>query len=126
MSGFQTEPSVFPGFAIFELRCQQCGYQWIGVAPVGTVGVECPRCGYNERRFVWQGERPEMPHDGAWLTGSYLLPWWPKQIAQSTEERPQEAATADEIDPYTGEPRNWLRRWLGRLQAAWWALKGEW
>lgn len=26
------------------VRCLQCGHEWRGVAPVGTIGLECPKC----------------------------------------------------------------------------------
>lgn len=126
MSSFQDQPAVFPGFAMMEMKCALCGHQWIGVAAVGTVGAECPGCGVNERGFVWRGPKPWTAHDGCWLTGAYLLPWWKTEPQRGAEQgRPQEAPTND-VDPYTGEPRNWLKRWLQRLQTAWWALRGEW
>lgn len=124
MSGYQTQPAVFPGFAMLEVRCGRCGYEWIGVAAVGTVGLECPKCRFHDADFAWLGPKPWSPHDGTWLTGGYLLPWWTGQptAAQAATTNEQE----EEIDAYTGEPRSFVKRWLSRLQNAWWALKGEW
>lgn len=130
MSGYQTQPAVYPGFAVIEMKCGRCEHKWVGVAAVGTQGATCPRCGLVERGFVWLGQTPWAPHDGCWLTGAYRIPWWPaesqSELACEKPEPSEPEGRADEIDPYTGEPRNRLKRWLQRLQTAWWALRGEW
>ena len=28
-----------------DCRCLDCGHEWIGVAPVGTACIDCPKCG---------------------------------------------------------------------------------
>ncbi len=130
----QAQPAVFPGFAVQEFACGRCGHEWIGVAAVGTHGLRCPKCDLYDREFVWLGPKPWSNHDGAWLTGSWLLPWWqaPEAPTQPATAHPaaagcsaQDAQDDEDIDAFTGEPRSCLKRWLQRLQCAWWALKGE-
>lgn len=58
-----------------EFKCAACGHEWCGVAAVGIVGVRCPKCDLLDEEFLWRGEPAEMPHDGTWLTGQWLLPW---------------------------------------------------
>lgn len=42
-------------------RCLACKHQWVGVAPVGVVWLECPSCSLERGRFISQAERNE-PH----------------------------------------------------------------
>lgn len=72
----QAQPAVFPGYAIVEFACEQCGHEWVGVAAVGTIGVTCPGCARTDERFVWRGNPVDMPHDGAWLTGELVSEGW--------------------------------------------------
>lgn len=39
------------GFVI----CQGCFHRWVGVAPVGTMILECPDCGCMEGRMLDDG-----------------------------------------------------------------------
>ena len=31
-----------------ECKCIGCGHRWVGVAPLGTMFVECPSCGLSK------------------------------------------------------------------------------
>lgn len=31
-----------------EIRCIGCQHEWAGVAPMGTMWVECPECGFSK------------------------------------------------------------------------------
>lgn len=128
MNEYQTQPAVYPGWVMMEMACAVCGHSWIGVAAVGTQGAECPKCGLVERGFVWLGPKPFMAHDGCWITGYTRLPWWPAEsTCDSACQKPQASEAGEsEIDPFTGEPKSFVKRWLQRLLTAWWALKGEW
>lgn len=44
-----------------DAKCLACGHQWVAVAPVGTVWLECPACSLERGRYVAQVERPG-PH----------------------------------------------------------------
>jgi hypothetical protein len=44
-----------------DARCLQCGHEWIAVAPVGEVWLECPECKILRGSFI----EPAYPHDGA-------------------------------------------------------------
>lgn len=40
----------FPGLSVVPhtegpVLCVECKHEWVGVAPCGTVGLECPNCG---------------------------------------------------------------------------------
>lgn len=35
-----------------KARCIQCGHEWVAVAPVGTVFLECPECRTEKGRFI--------------------------------------------------------------------------
>jgi hypothetical protein len=37
--------------------CLDCKYEWVAVAPVGTIWLECPKCGLVRGRFKFQHER---------------------------------------------------------------------
>lgn len=45
-----------------RVRCLACCNEWIGVAPAGTVGIECPRCGMEKGVFRNLPVRIEEPH----------------------------------------------------------------
>jgi hypothetical protein len=49
-----------------EARCLSCGNQWVAVAPVGTVELECGECG--TMRGVWR--QPIVPDDPLWGCGN--------------------------------------------------------
>lgn len=36
-----------------KVRCLNCKYEWVGVAPIGTVWVECPECGSRKACFYY-------------------------------------------------------------------------
>lgn len=38
-------------------RCLDCKHEWVAVAPVGTIWMECPKCSLIRGRFVNQVER---------------------------------------------------------------------
>lgn len=42
-----------------KARCLQCQYEWVGVAPVGTVWLECPSCHTHHGTYIAQVEREE-------------------------------------------------------------------
>lgn len=44
-----------------KATCLDCRHQWAGVAPVGTVWLECPNCRLLRGRFLNPVER-EGPH----------------------------------------------------------------
>lgn len=69
--------SVFPGWLHVSFECPNCGGRWEGVAAVGVQGCACPHCGAVDEDFVWipdedDPNRPDMPHDGCWLTGEIV------------------------------------------------------
>jgi len=37
--------------------CLDCKHEWVGVAPTGTIWLECPECGLTRGRFKYQSER---------------------------------------------------------------------
>lgn len=125
-SYLQRSPVVFPGYSIQGFHCVACDHEWYGLALVGTVGVTCPKCGLLEERFVWPKPDVLMAHDGAWLTAHWDLPVY---TAPSTAASGLRSGCEDEddedMDPETGEPRNWLKRWAQRIRCAFWALRGE-
>jgi hypothetical protein len=43
--------------------CVACGYEWVAVAPVGTVGLECPNpdCGFFDETFDWDEWWDSLP-----------------------------------------------------------------
>ena len=43
-----------------ESKCLNCDYEWVAVAPVGTVSFECPKC--STFKGVWFGiALPQKP-----------------------------------------------------------------
>lgn len=40
-----------------EAICLECRYEWVGVAPVGDIWLECQRCGTYKGRFKYHSER---------------------------------------------------------------------
>lgn len=101
------QPTIFPGYVVLEMRCACCGHEWVGVAAVGTEGVQCPKCDMYDPGFAWLGPEPWMPHDGAWLKGEWRLPWWP---------------AGGPACPPAGTGA--VKRWLQRLRALWGGLRG--
>ena len=49
-----------------DLECPACGYGWSEIAMVGTRGMVCPDCLYEDREFLWAGSPGEQT-DGCWL-----------------------------------------------------------
>ena len=41
-----------------EARCTQCGHCWEGVAPVGTIELECPQCHAMRGVFIYPIDPP--------------------------------------------------------------------
>lgn len=41
-----------------KARCLACRHEWIAVAPVGVVWMECPSCSLERGRYIAQIERP--------------------------------------------------------------------
>lgn len=55
------------GWGIYEdVVCPTCAYSWLGVALVGTKGLQCPSCGHYDPEFIWDLPRGEN-NDGAFL-----------------------------------------------------------
>lgn len=52
------------GYVVEEQSCVMCGHEWVLVAPTGTLGLECPACGFCD---------PSVEHlgrgDGVWIVG---------------------------------------------------------
>ena len=40
-----------------EARCLACGYEWVAVARVGTIWMECPSCHLERGRYVGPADR---------------------------------------------------------------------
>lgn len=34
-----------------KCQCLHCKHKWVGVAPIGTLSLECPECGLNKGVF---------------------------------------------------------------------------
>lgn len=54
------------GWGTCTIECERCTHLWIAVAPIGTMGLECPGCGHRQG-FSLASTTDETPHDGAWL-----------------------------------------------------------
>ena len=52
-------------------RCGACGHEWSGVAPVGAVHLECPKC----RRF-WGVFKNAIEPEKAWKCRCGELLFW--------------------------------------------------
>ena len=84
--------SVFPGWMFIEFTCGDCGHHWFGVAAVGAHGLECPGCHRVDPEYVWYPDdddpnKPEMAHDGCWLTGELNVPeFWPDDDEDEYED----------------------------------------
>ncbi|MGH8446879.1 MAG: hypothetical protein ACREVL_16525 [Solimonas sp.] len=54
-------------------RCMQCSHQWVAVAPVGTVWLECPAC--HCVKGVFEGAVGPGQDDAQWrcACGGYLF-----------------------------------------------------
>lgn len=103
--------SVFPGFMHASCRCPYCGHRWEGVAAVGMMGITCPSCSASDSNHVWlpdDADRPDMPHDGCWLTGALPVIWFPPPLPT----RAQWSA------PW------WARGWWGYV-VRWWLRRGR-
>lgn len=44
-----------------EARCLMCQHEWVAVAPVGTIRLECPSCG-GEAGLFKEAVRRSVPH----------------------------------------------------------------
>lgn len=56
--GVQVYPSELDkgrGWGVYERQCSECGQQWVAVAAVGSMGIECPNCHKCELTYVWPG-----------------------------------------------------------------------
>jgi rubredoxin len=42
-----------------DARCLVCGHEWVAVAPIGTLWLECPKCTAHMGRFMGPVHRPE-------------------------------------------------------------------
>lgn len=40
-----------------KARCLACKHEWVAVAPVGTIWLECPACTLERGRFIAQHQR---------------------------------------------------------------------
>jgi hypothetical protein len=51
--------------------CAQCDHEWVAVAPVGTVALECPECHTMKGLLKW----PCEPEHGIWTCacGCYVM-----------------------------------------------------
>jgi hypothetical protein len=54
-----------------QALCTQCGHEWVAVAPVGTVVLECPGC----HTFKGLFKGPIEPEHGIWTCncGCYAM-----------------------------------------------------
>lgn len=50
-SSAQEEESAGP-YLEGKCRCLHCKHEWVGVAPLGTVSVDCPSCGLRRGAFI--------------------------------------------------------------------------
>lgn len=41
-----------------EAKCLACQHEWVAVAPVGCIGLECPKCGTERGVYKY----PCLPH----------------------------------------------------------------
>lgn len=60
--------------------CVACGYEWAGVAPVGTSHLTCPKCDRLWGQFKNVAEPPERSHTWRCYCGNelfYLTPAGP-------------------------------------------------
>lgn len=48
------QPEPDPQHGCGEAFCIACGHTWIGVAPTGTVHLECPGCGAHKGRWKFE------------------------------------------------------------------------
>ena len=52
---YPTEQDRGRGWVTRPCRCPDCGHRWQAVAPVGSTGIECPKCHSAEFTYVWRG-----------------------------------------------------------------------
>jgi hypothetical protein len=45
-----------------DIRCLQCAHTWVGVAPVGSGGFECPVCRMHKGVFTQLASRSDEDH----------------------------------------------------------------
>lgn len=50
------------------MKCLGCKHEWVGVAPVGTSGMECPECGCG--KGVWWGLVLPPEEEQVWTCNS--------------------------------------------------------
>ncbi len=42
-----------------ECKCLACDYKWVGVVPIGTIWLECPKCHLMRGRFIYHCQRED-------------------------------------------------------------------
>lgn len=65
---YYDEPPLGQGWGKYkDMECDQCGFIWDAVKPIGSRGLKCPRCGHYDREFLFLPKAGAMPSDGCWL-----------------------------------------------------------
>lgn len=50
------------GWLAGEARCDTCGHDWVAVAPVGALPLECPVCGDMKGWYLKPISKSDEPH----------------------------------------------------------------